>query len=193
MEVFYLWYTFFMSKVIIVRGPSGSGKSSVAKRLHEEAKENTALLVRDVFRVDIAKEQKNAGEITTDIIEYAAKKFLDNDYTVILEGIFSYKKYSDFIKRIIDYNKEGDNYLFYLNVSLEETLKRNKNRPKSKIIDDEHIKKWYEKSDKTNLAEEETIDAELMSFDEVISYISKKCKLELDPDNYKKNIKASIN
>ncbi len=180
-------------QLIIIRGPAGSGKSSVAKELHETATQKTALLPLDVFKVNIAKEQEGALQITAEIIEHAAKKFLAADYTVILEGMFNMEReyYKNLFKELFNYN-QGINRLYFLEISLEESIKRNQARSKNRIIDKDAMRQWYPWAQKTGYSEEETIDVEAASLQEVINRIAEECHLTLDKDNYKKNIRSSF-
>lgn len=180
-------------QLIVIRGPAGSGKSSVARELHETAKQKTALLPQDVFRVNIAKEQEGAAAITADVIKYAAKKFLDSHYTVILEGLFNIEQehYKRLLEDLFGYN-QGSNHLYFLEISLDESIKRNTARPKGRIIDESAMREWYPKAQKTNYKLERVIDVEEKSMQEVVDFIAEECRLDLDPNNYKKNIKPSI-
>lgn len=178
-------------QLIIIRGPAGSGKSSVAKELHETATQKTALLPLDVIKVDFAKEQEGALQITADIIEHAAKKFLAADYTVILEGMFNVEReyYKNLLKELFDYN-QGINHLYFLEMSLKESIKRNQARPKNRVIDEDAIRQWHSRAQKTGYSEEKTIDVETTSLHGVVNYIAGECHLTLDENNYKRNVKS---
>ncbi len=180
-------------QLIIIRGTAGSGKSSVAKELHETATQKTALLPLDAFKVDIAKEQEGAQQIIADIIEHASKRFLVAGYTVVLEGIFNIERgyYKNLLKELFDYN-QGTNNLYFLEISLEESIKRNQARPKSRIIDEDAMRQWYSKAQKTGYSEEKTINVETTPPQEVVSHIAEECNLTLDENNYKKNIRSSF-
>jgi adenylate kinase family enzyme len=133
-----------MKKIIIIRGPAGSGKTTTAKALHERTSETTAFLPFDFFRIDVAKNQKSAADISTEIIEFATKKFLDSGYIVILESIFNVDK--PLSKRLFDSFKDNsDTKLFhiYLGISLDKAKERNRQRSKGKVITDEEIEEWY--------------------------------------------------
>lgn len=79
--------------LIVLRGNSGSGKSSTAKRLREAAiegsadKKKIALVEQDTFRRIILKEKRGGGAENQELMEQAIQFALDRDYAVILEGI----------------------------------------------------------------------------------------------------------
>ena len=180
-------------QLIIIRGPAGSGKSSVARELHDTATEKTALLSQDLFRIHIANLQEGAPQITADIIKYATKKFLDANYVVILEGIFNVKRdyYRDLFSDLLDYN-QGSSHIYFLEISIEESIKRNAARSKGKIINEDAMREWYPKAQKSGYELERSIDVEKLSLPDTINQIAQECNLNLDKNNHKKNIKPSI-
>ena len=93
------------SKLIILRGPSASGKSTVATELFKKATRNTCLIEQDYYRFmfrprDHGSKQNSATMhkmITNNVLTA-----LSDGYDVIAEGIFSTKSYAnDFIPTIL--------------------------------------------------------------------------------------------
>ena len=80
-----------MNKLIIIRGNSGSGKSSVAKRLQREFGRNTLLIPQDVVRRDMLWAEDGydtaALPLLADLLQYGYQ----NSKVTILEG-FLYSK-----------------------------------------------------------------------------------------------------
>lgn len=182
-----------MAKLIIIRGPAGSGKSSIAKKLHGQAIEETAYLPVDLFRVDIAKEQTNAAEIAADIISYCAKKFLDNGYTVIIESMFDIRKkrWNDLLTNLVNY-KNVEAKLFYLQITEDEAVRRNSARQKGAFVSEDEIRQWYALSQPTGWDNEEIIDTEANTLDAIVDKIATETQLTLDPNNYKTKIHTAI-
>ena len=86
-------------KLIIIRGTSGVGKSTVAKLLAEKLKsehKNLVLIPFDLSMAYLIKNLKTFNQKTVNLMqkntEDLIKNFLEEGYTVITEGIF-YKKY----------------------------------------------------------------------------------------------------
>ena len=77
-----------MHKLIILRGNSGSGKTTVAKKLQELFGRNTMLFSQDVVRRDILKvkdgENPPALPLLKEMLQYGSS----HCEVVILEGIF---------------------------------------------------------------------------------------------------------
>lgn len=125
-------YTGFMNetKLIILRGPSGSGKSSVAKWLFEQATGRVALIEQDHYRF-MFKPAGGGGKYNSDtvhrLIRHNVLEVLQDGYDVILEGILSVKSYGEVFETIFAEHPQ-ENYIFYFDISLEETLRRHKAR-----------------------------------------------------------------
>lgn len=84
------------SQLIIIRGNSDSGKTTIAKevrdRLGDDLSDNTILVQQDTLRRDILRERDILGkrsiiELTELVVEFGRKQ----GRTIILEGIFSVK------------------------------------------------------------------------------------------------------
>lgn len=67
---------------------------------------------------------------------------LRNGYDVIYEGILNIKTSGSNLLDFFKIHKE-ENYLFYLDVSLEETLQRHQTRPEKNVFKPEAMKKWW--------------------------------------------------
>ncbi|MEL6410552.1 MAG: AAA family ATPase [Pseudomonadota bacterium] len=83
-----------MFQLIIIRGNSGSGKSTVAQSLRTRLTCKTALIEQDYFRRMILKEKDE--EQNKDILELllqTVRLAVSKNYTVILEGILHAAKY----------------------------------------------------------------------------------------------------
>jgi thymidylate kinase len=119
------------SKLIVIRGPSGSGKSTVAKALFKNATRKTCLIEQDYYRF-IFKSRDDGSKANSATIHKMIKDniltALNDGYDVILEGILASQSYVDDLNEIISKHPSG-NYLFYFDISLEETLRRHRTRP----------------------------------------------------------------
>ncbi len=187
------------SKLIILRGPSGSGKTTTAKMLFDGAKRRTVLIEQDYYRF-IFNPPGGGKKPNSDTIHKMIKNdvliALEDDYNVILEGILSVRAYSEVLEDIFSLHTE-ENYIFYFDISFEETLKRHIERqqatPKSKsnsklLVQDikrserlqefgeAEMREWYSAAHKSNHRFEKIIP-ENFSQDETIEYIIKTAKL----------------
>ena len=130
-------------KMFIIRGNSGSGKTAVAKRLREEFEGKVALISQDTLRREILMEKDHLGnKDVIGLIEQTAVYCLNHGYTVIIEGILATQKYLEVLLKII----EAANCpvrVFYLEVSLEESIKRHATKPVASEFGEDKLREWY--------------------------------------------------
>src|SRR6266536_5017044 len=128
-------------KLVVLRGNSGSGKSTVARRLREVSDRKTATVEQDYLRRFVLKEKETEGANNIDLIEQTVEFALGRGYDVILEGILYFPRYGDMLRRLV--SKCPDNYFFYLDVSLDETLKRHLTKPDAHEFGEKEMRQWY--------------------------------------------------
>lgn len=160
------------TKLIVLRGPSGSGKTTTSKILFDNAKKRIALIEQDYYRF-IFNPPGGGKKPNSDTIHKMIKNdvltALDDGYDVILEGILSVKAYSEVLEDIFAHHS-GENYIFYFDVSFEETIRRHKHRQKialqnqesNKLVQDEkrgirlqefgekEMQEWYSAAHRSN-------------------------------------------
>jgi predicted kinase len=162
------------NRFIILRGPSGSGKSTVARVLFDRSSERTALIQQDhyrfIFNPPGGGNKPNSDTIHR-MIESNCIVALEDGYDVILEGILSVKSYNVLLERLIDRHK-GHSYMFYFDVSLEETLKRHEMRSETSQFSVEDMYEWYRTSGRSN-HQLEMIIPESFSIQESVEFIQK--------------------
>jgi len=157
-------------KLIIIRGNSGSGKSAVAERLREELDGKVAVVGLDTLRRTILRESDQLEN--TDIIgliEQTVTYSLAKGYTVIIEGILSKPKYKELLMKLVD-EVDCDSHIYYIDVSLEETLKRHKTKPIADEVTDEQLTSWYQPKNYLDVPGEVIID-ESSTLEETVALI----------------------
>jgi len=145
-----------MTKLIILRGPSGSGKSSIAKEIRKKAKHKTALIEQDYLRRIVLKEKDTPDGVNSELISQVTKFALNNGYNVVLEGIFHSKNYKDMLINLLKFHPE-ENYIYYFNISFEETLKRHATKDKAHEFGEKEMRQWYNENDLLGVKEEQVI------------------------------------
>ena len=157
-------------KLIIIRGNSGSGKSAAAERLREELEGKVAIVGLDTLRRTILMEKDYLEN--TDIIgllEQTVTYCLNKGYAVIIEGILSKPKYKKVLMRLVE-SADCESHIYYIDVSLEETLKRHKTKPIADEVTDEQLTSWYQPKNCLDVPGEVIID-ETSSLEETVALI----------------------
>ncbi len=133
------------TKLIVFRGPSASGKSTVAQGIAGRSDRKVALLEEDHFRRVIlqAKEPiETRRAICKQMLADNALTALRSGFDVILEGILSKEHYVDMLDGLFRQHP-GENYLFHFDVSLEETLHRHSTKPIRDEVSEAQLREWY--------------------------------------------------
>src|SRR5699024_5911789 len=113
-----------------LRGPSGSGKSSTARRLREHLGRSVALIEQDYFRRIVLKERDVPDGANIELISTAVRFALDRGWHVICEGIMHAARYRDMLDRL-RCDHVGRTTFYYFDVSWRETLRRHLTRPQA--------------------------------------------------------------
>ncbi|MBW2995225.1 ATP-binding protein [Candidatus Woesearchaeota archaeon] len=164
-----------MSYFIIIRGPLGSGKSTIAEKLAERIKAKYFSVDRILDEFGLTK-FKEAGYVSqksfikaNEIAAERAKKFLDKNVLVVFDGNFYWKsQIEDLIKRL-----EYLHFVFTLKVPLEVCIERDRKR--SKTHGEDAVIAVYKKS--TEFSYGNVIDANKSLdavIEEIVSYLPKK-------------------
>ena len=158
-----------MSKLIILRGNSGSGKTSVAKELQRQIGRNTLVLPQDTVRREMlwAKDgyDTSALPLLISLLQYGYK----NNTVVILEGILNSKWYRPlFEEAVILFGT--DIYAYYYDLPFEETLKRHETKEERFEFGEKEMRRWWNEKDYIGLIPEKTISKE-MSLETVVNMI----------------------
>ena len=161
------------AKLIIIRGPSASGKSTIAKALFKKSIRKVCLIEQDYYRFMFRPNEEGGRAHSTTIhtlIKDNVRTALRDGYDVILEGILSAKSYTDDITEIIE-EHPTDNYMFYLDVSLDETLRRLEARPtrNTATYTEGDLRTFYHEYDA--MYTDEHVITERLTADEALAYI----------------------
>lgn len=155
--------------LVIIRGNSGSGKSTVAKKLQLKMGYQTMLIPLDVIRRDILRVADTFNNPSNDLISLIAMYGNKIGYDVIIEGILSKEKYGDMLNQVIhDFN--GRVFVYYLDVSFEETLRRHQTKAKSLEFGEKEMREWWKEKDYL-ATEGEILVPETLSQDEIVDLI----------------------
>ena len=114
--------------LVVIRGNSGSGKTTLARDLQLAMGRGTANIGQDHVRRVILREHDRMGGDNIGLIAQTVRYCLAMGYHVIVEGILYSDHYRSMLCELID-EHAGPSHVFYLDVSLDETLRRHASRP----------------------------------------------------------------
>lgn len=159
--------------LIMLRGNSGSGKSTTATMLRDTAIERgsarrIALIEQDYFRRIVLKEKESHGTTNLDLIYQTASFALKREYAVILEGIFYSQRYKEMLAKLC--KQSDNNYFYYFDISLAETLKRHAKKPNAHEFGEKEMTEWYKPLDLLGFKNEQIFN-EHQSQEEIIEQI----------------------
>lgn len=156
-------------KLVILRGNSGSGKTTTGKALQKKFGHGTILISQDVVRREIlfVKDgpDTEASQLLNELVLYGKK----HCNIVILEGILNSKWYRKLFEALID---EFGNQIFayYFDIPFEETLTRHKQKSNAHEFGEKEMRKWWNEKDLLDIIPEVCIHEEL-SLNEIVDMV----------------------
>lgn len=163
------------TRLIVLRGNSGAGKSTVARALRGAYGRGVAWVSQDLIRRIILKEKDLPGAANVGLIGQVARYSLDHGYHVVLDGIFYADRYEPMLAGL-DRDHRGVSRFYYLNVSLEEALRRHATRPQAADFGPGDMRRWHRPADLLSAVAEHVI-AETSTVQETVSVILAQTQL----------------
>ena len=149
-----------MSTLIILRGNSGSGKSSVAKALQKKIGRNTLMIPQDAVRREMlyVRDGKDTEAIPLliNLLHYGNTHC---EY-VILEGIL----YADWYRPLFESAIKLFNnriFAYYYDIPFEETLKRHETKDAKFEFGETEMRRWWREKDFIGIIPEKTFTADI--------------------------------
>ncbi|MBC2879525.1 MULTISPECIES: AAA family ATPase [Streptomyces] len=130
------------TRLIVLRGNSASGKTTVAAELRERYGRGIALVGQDNLRRVVLRERDTPDGANIGLINLTARYALDQGFHVVLEGILYTAHYGPMIEALCR-DHRGHNHLYYLNVPFEETLRRHATKPQANEYGETEMRDWY--------------------------------------------------
>ncbi|MFI7517548.1 AAA family ATPase [Micromonospora echinofusca] len=157
--------------LVIIRGNSGSGKTTTAREVRRRFGRGAALLEQDYLRRTVLREHDSAriDPVASAFITATARTALDLGYHVILEGILHTERYAAVLHQLID-DHPGPVAVFYLDVSFDETVRRHLSRAEPIPVTPDEMRKWYTHHDLLDIPGE-TVIGETSTFEQTVTTI----------------------
>ncbi|MDX3695721.1 kinase [Streptomyces europaeiscabiei] len=134
------------TRLVVLRGNSASGKSSVAAGLRERFGRGLALVGQDNLRRVVLRERDRPGAANIGLIDLTARYALDAGFHVVVEGILYADRYGDMLARLRA-DHRGPTHAYYLDVPLVETLARHATKPIADEVDETRLHEWFRPRD----------------------------------------------
>ena len=135
-----------MAKLVIIRGNSGSGKSSLARKLQTHYGQGTLLIAQDTVRRDMLKEKVELGNLSIDLTETLARFGYEHDLLVLVEGFYETDIYGQMLERLKKLFAPQV-FAYYYALSFEETVRRHQTRVKQEEFTPADMKRWWNDRD----------------------------------------------
>lgn len=127
------------TRLIVLRGNSGSGKTAVAVALRASQRYRIAWVPQDPIRRSILKEKDTPGAPNIGLIDQIVRYSLNHCYHVIIDGILTASYYEEMLTELRS-DHTGHSLFYYLDVSFDETLRRHRGRQQASEFGPEEMR-----------------------------------------------------
>lgn len=156
-------------KLIILRGNSGSGKTTIGKALQKKFGHGTMLISQDVVRREMLFVKDGPNTEASELLNELALYGKEHCNIVILEGILNSKWYRKLFENLLE---EFNNQIFayYFDIPFEETLNRHKQKANAHEFGEKEMRKWWNEKDLLDIIPEVCLHKEL-SLNEIVDMV----------------------
>ncbi|SOD62539.1 Predicted kinase [Streptomyces zhaozhouensis] len=130
------------TRLVVLRGNSASGKSTVAAEVRRRHGRGMALVGQDNLRRVVLRERDVADGANIGLIDTVARYALEHGYHVVVEGILYAAHYGPMLEALRR-DHRGRTHHYYLDVSFEETLRRHAGKPQAAEYGEAEMRDWY--------------------------------------------------
>lgn len=134
------------TRLIIIRGNSGSGKSRLAHAIRAARPRGVAIVAHDVLRREILHVRDHPGAVSVSYMDLSARFALDHGLRVVIEGILHSESYAQMLTQLSQ-DHEGVTRSYRYDLELAETLRRHRSKPLAHEVSEEKVASWYRHSD----------------------------------------------
>ncbi len=148
------------AKLIILRGNSGSGKTTTGKALQRKFGHGTMLISQDVVRREMLFVKDGPNPEASQLLLELALYGKSNCNIVILEGILNSKWYKNLFENLLDEFKDQI-FAYYFDIPFEETLNRHQQKPNAYEFGEKEMREWWNEKDLLDIIPEVLLYKEL--------------------------------
>lgn len=156
--------------LVILRGNSSSGKSTVARRVQRDLPgSKIAVIGQDHVRRDLLWEREVEQRDTIGLVTAMAQHCLSIGHLTVVEGIIGSERYGDMFAELLN-GHYGPSLVYYLDVSLAETLRRHARKSFAADVPDAEVASWYRERDVLGV-KGEVVLGEALGEDEMVERV----------------------
>ncbi|GAA2718559.1 MULTISPECIES: AAA family ATPase [Streptomyces] len=167
------------TRLMVLRGNSGSGKTTTARAVRERYGSGLAIVSQDTVRREILYEAHGPVRATPGLIDVITRQCLDEGFHVILEGIFSAGRWGELLHRLAA-DHRGTSRFFYFDLPFDETLRRHATRPEASEFGESKMREWYGPADLLD-GMDETLIKQGSTLEETVRTVMAEAGLEPQP------------
>ncbi|MGZ9928432.1 AAA family ATPase [Streptomyces sp. NC-S4] len=137
------------TRLVVLRGNSASGKSSVAAGIRDRFGRGLALVGQDNMRRTVLGERDVPGAANIGLIDTVARYALRAGHHVVVEGILYADRYGDMLAGLLG-DHRGVSRCYYLDIPFEETLSRHSSKGDAAYraqVTERELRDWYRERD----------------------------------------------
>jgi adenylate kinase family enzyme len=157
------------TKLIILRGNSGSGKTTTGKALQRKFGHGTLLISQDVVRREILFVKDGPNPEADQLLLELALYGKSHCNIVILEGILNSRWYKKLFQSLQDeFNDQI--FAYYFDIPFEETLNRHQQKSNAHEFGEKEMREWWNEKDLLDIIPEVCLHKEL-GLNEIVNII----------------------
>lgn len=149
-----------MATLVIIRGNSGSGKTSLVAALQAHYGRRTLLISQDNVRRTMLREKVEPGNLSIALTDTIARFGYAEDLLVIVEGFYEAELYGEMLANLRSLFAPRV-FAYYYDIPFEETVKRHATRVKKHDFTAADMKRWWLDQDYLGWEEEAFLTAEI--------------------------------
>jgi len=156
-------------QLIILRGNSGSGKTTTGKTLQSKFGHNTMLISQDVVRREMLYVKDGPDSAAAQLLFELALYGKRHCNIVILEGVLNSKWYKKLFESLL--KEFGDHiFAYYFDIPFEETISRHQHKPYAHEFGEREMREWWNEKDLLDIIPEMSLHKDL-SLDEIVDMV----------------------
>jgi predicted kinase len=134
------------ARLIVIRGNSASGKSTIAAAIREKYGRGLAVISQDNIRRVVLREHDRPGAVNIGLISLTCRYALGAGFCTVLEGILCSAHYGEMLAELRGEYGDRSSW-WYLDVPFEETLTRHGTKPQAAEYGRAEMEQWWRERD----------------------------------------------